>query len=280
MENSSPEIPVQSRRRSLTLADWLSGLVIFGTLFAGAFAFICLQDDIKAYDFQISDTLKPYVQKLNLTEKASKTLLATHPALQEKQAFNQSCHSHNHEVYVLGCYVHDSDRIYLYHVESNDLPGVIEVTTAHEMLHAAYQRVPFWEMDRLNEEIKKAYDKLTELYNALKEDKTLAGISIKSFERPETLSNDKTSIVIKPVGSPMQAVSGSDTSLAKVFLYQINVESKNRVECKELQRKIEKIMEEQGFYQTTGGLDEWIPEIKRYVDARTYKGRSALYEEY
>jgi len=52
------------------------------------------------------------------------------------------------------------------------------------------------------------------------------------------------------------------------------------VECKELQRKIEKIMEEQGFYQTTGGLDEWTPEIKRYVDARTYKGRSALYEEY
>ena len=160
MEYSPSEVSVQSRRRSHTLTDWLSGLVIFGTLFAGAFAFICLQDDIKGYDFQISDTLKPYVQKLHLTEKASKTLLATHPALQEKQAFNQSCHSHNHEVYVLGCYVHDSDRIYLYHVESNDLPGVIEVTTAHEMLHAAYQRVPFWEKDRLNEEIKKAYDNL------------------------------------------------------------------------------------------------------------------------
>ena len=123
-------------------------------------------------------------------------------------------------------------------------------------------------------------DKLTELYNALKEDKTLAGISIKSFERPETLSNDKTSIVIRPVGSPMQAVSGSDTSLAKVFLYQINVESTNRLECKELQGRIEKIMENQGFYQTEGGLEQWIPDIKRYVDARTYKGRSALYEEY
>ena len=159
MENLPSEVSVQSRRRSLTLADLLSGLVIFGTLFAGAFAFICLQDDIKGYDFQISDTLKPYVQKLNLTEKASKTLLATHPALQEKQAFNQSCHSHNHEVYVLGCYVHDNDRIYLYHVESNDLPGVIEVTTAHEMLHAAYQRVPFWEKDRLNEEIEPAVTK-------------------------------------------------------------------------------------------------------------------------
>lgn len=160
MENSPSPASVEFRRQSHSLANLLSGLVIFGTLFAGAFAFICLQDDIKGYDFQISDTLKPYVQKLHLTEKASKTLLATHPALQEKQAFNQSCHSHNHEVYVLGCYVHDDDRIYLYHVESNDLPGVIEVTTAHEMLHAAYQRVPFWEIDRLNEEIKKAYDNL------------------------------------------------------------------------------------------------------------------------
>ena len=123
-------------------------------------------------------------------------------------------------------------------------------------------------------------DKFNELYEALKKDETLAGISIKSFNRPDTLPSNETSIVIIPVGPPMQTAHGSNTSLAKTFLYQVNVESKNYMECKELQRKIEKIMEEQGFYQTTGGLDEWIPEIKRYVDARTYKGRSALYEEY
>lgn len=123
-------------------------------------------------------------------------------------------------------------------------------------------------------------DKFNELYETLKKDETLAGISIKSFNRPETLPSNKTSIVIRPVGPPMQTDHGSNTSLAKTFLYQVNVESKNYMECKELQRKIEKIMEEQGFYQTAGGLDEWIPEIKRYVDARTYKGQSALYEEY
>ena len=123
-------------------------------------------------------------------------------------------------------------------------------------------------------------DKFNELYETLKKDETLAGISIKSFNRPDTLPSNETSIVIRPVGQPMQTAHGSNTSLAKAFLYQVNVESKNYMECKELQRKIEKIMEEQGFYQTTGGLDEWIPEIKRYVDARTYKGRSALYEEY
>lgn len=123
-------------------------------------------------------------------------------------------------------------------------------------------------------------DKFNELYETLKKDENLAGISIKSFNRPETLPSNETSIVIIPVGPPMQTAHGSNTSLAKTFLYQVNVESKNYMECKELQRKIEKIMEKQGFYQTSGGLDQWIPEIKRYVDARTYKGRSALYEEY
>ena len=123
-------------------------------------------------------------------------------------------------------------------------------------------------------------DKFNELYEILKKDETLAGISIKSFKRPESVPNNETSIVIKPVGPPMQVVHGSDTSLSKMSLYQVNVESIDYMECKVLQRKIEKIMEEQGFYQTTGGLDEWIPEIKRYVDARTYKGRSALYEKY
>ena len=123
-------------------------------------------------------------------------------------------------------------------------------------------------------------DKFNELYEALKKDESLAGISIKSFKHPDSLPNNEPSIVIKPVGPPMQAVHGSNTSLAKTFLYQVNVESTNYMECKEFQRKIEKIMEDQGFYQTVGGLDEWIPEIKRYVDARTYKGQSALYKEY
>ena len=123
-------------------------------------------------------------------------------------------------------------------------------------------------------------DKLNELYEILKKDETLAEISIKSFKRPESLPSNETSIVIKPVGPPMQTAYGSNTSLAKTFLYQVNVESIDYTECKVLQRKIEKIMEDHGFYQTAGGLDEWIPEIKRYVDARTYKGQSSLYEEY
>ncbi|WP_048688973.1 hypothetical protein [Streptococcus sp. 400_SSPC] len=123
-------------------------------------------------------------------------------------------------------------------------------------------------------------DKLTEIYNALKSDEHLSGISIKSFKRPETLSEKEPSIVIIPVGPPLQSDRGSNTSLSKTFLYQINVESTDRIKCKELQGAVEKVMESEGFYQTDGGLDEWIPEIKRYADARTYKGKSKLYDDY
>lgn len=123
-------------------------------------------------------------------------------------------------------------------------------------------------------------DKLTEIYNALKSDDTLSGICIKSFKRPETLSEKEPSIVIIPVGPPLQSDRGSNTSLSKTFLYQINVESTDRIKCKELQGAIEKVMESEGFYQTDGGLDTWIPEIKRYADARTYRGKSSLYDDY
>lgn len=123
-------------------------------------------------------------------------------------------------------------------------------------------------------------DKLTEIYNALKSDETLSGISIKSFKRPETLSEREPSIVIIPVGPPLQSDRGSNTSLSKTFLYQINVESADRIKCKELQGAVEKIMESEGFYQTDGDLDTWIPEIKRYADARTYKGKTPLYDDY
>lgn len=123
-------------------------------------------------------------------------------------------------------------------------------------------------------------DKISEIYDALIHDDRLSTITIKSFKRPETLEDDQTSIVIIPLGPPIQSDQGSNTSLSKTFLYQINVESTNHIECKELQRIVEKIMESQGFYQISGGLDEWIPEIKRYVDARTYKGKSKLYDDY
>lgn len=123
-------------------------------------------------------------------------------------------------------------------------------------------------------------DRLEEIWEKLIEDERLSDISIKSFVRDSNLDDTETSIVLVPVAPPMQTVFGSDTSLSKVFLIQINVESTDRKTCKGLQRIIEKIMESEGFYQTVGGLDEYIKDLGRYVDARSYRGVSRLYEDY
>ncbi|NQG96758.1 hypothetical protein HO675_01380 [Streptococcus suis] len=126
-------------------------------------------------------------------------------------------------------------------------------------------------------------DMLLDLYDLLAADERLAGVSIKSFERPEGLGDKEASIVLKPVTSPVQTAMGSNTSLAKRYLIQVNVESGKRMECKKLQRIVEEIFEGKRFYQVTdaiSNLEDYIAEIGRYVDVRTYRGRSALYSDY
>ena len=120
------------------------------------FVFLCayiFQDEFKARDFALTVDLSTITNSLKLTDRANLILRAVHPALQEKEDFNQNCNSHNQEVYVLGCYREDQDRLYVYNVNSSELPGVREVTTAHEMLHAAYHRLLFWEKLDLKDQL-------------------------------------------------------------------------------------------------------------------------------
>lgn len=125
-------------------------------------------------------------------------------------------------------------------------------------------------------------DMLTELYEALKAQSELEGICIRSFERPESLAATAPSIVIKPVTSPIQTAHGSNTSLAKRYTFQVNAESVDRLQVKGLQAVVERVFGAKGFYQVTdpiANLEDYIPDINRYVDVRTYRGTSPLYDK-
>ena len=125
--------------------------------------FLCayiFQDEFKARDFILTGDLSTITNSLKLTDRANLILRAAHPALQEKEDFNRNCNSHSQEIYVLGCYREDQDRLYIYNVNSSELPGVREVTTAHEMLHAAYHRLLFWEKLDLKDQLQSVYDHL------------------------------------------------------------------------------------------------------------------------
>ncbi|HSE61853.1 MAG TPA: hypothetical protein VLA88_06195 [Candidatus Saccharimonadales bacterium] len=81
------------------------------------------------------------------------------PQIEARDAFNQHCSDHGagEQGAVLGCYVRQS--IYIFNVNDPRLPGVKEVTAAHEMLHAVYDRLDKPTKDRLNALLQAEFDK-------------------------------------------------------------------------------------------------------------------------
>ncbi len=81
-----------------------------------------------------------------MSETGRRIFLASTPELDDAENFNTHCPVD--EQIVLGCYT--AREIYLYRVTDDRLQGTNEVTAAHEMLHAAYDRLPDSERTRID----------------------------------------------------------------------------------------------------------------------------------
>lgn len=79
------------------------------------------------------------------------------PRLSDRSTFNSECKT-TEQTIVLGCYT--GVNIYIFDVDDPKLKGVEEVTAAHEMLHAAYQRLTNSEKTRLNGLLQAAYSRV------------------------------------------------------------------------------------------------------------------------
>lgn len=83
---------------------------------------------------------------------------ASQPSVDDAADFNKNCKSVEQNSATLGCFT--GDRIYIYNVTDARLDGIRETTAAHEMLHAAYQRLDTAERQRVNKLLELEYDKL------------------------------------------------------------------------------------------------------------------------
>lgn len=90
-----------------------------------------------------------------MNDYARKVFYVNHPLLEDKAGFNQHC-PQTEQTIVLGCYVKNGG-IYIYDVSDPRLKGVEQVTAAHELLHAAYDRLNESEKSNVIGLIKKAY---------------------------------------------------------------------------------------------------------------------------
>ncbi|MFJ7993591.1 DUF3168 domain-containing protein [Peribacillus frigoritolerans] len=118
-------------------------------------------------------------------------------------------------------------------------------------------------------------DGLMVIYNQLISNEVIVSLCedrIKFYEYPETGDASKPFIVIDPLDVPVPTVYASNENHANEYLYQIDVESTNRLQVKEIQAEIKKELKKLGFGQLKDGLDEYFNETKRFVDARRYRG--------
>lgn len=78
------------------------------------------------------DTMTPYARHV---------FYVNHPDLESNAAQFRSDCNETEQTIVLGCYHSDQRGIFVYDVHDPRLAGVQQVTAAHEMLHAAYDRL-------------------------------------------------------------------------------------------------------------------------------------------
>lgn len=97
--------------------------------------------------------------KSSMNDTARRLFYVNRPALENRDTFNSYCRNSERTI-ILGCYIH-GQGIYIYNVSDQRLSGIKEVTAAHEMLHAAYERLDSVEKKRVDTLTSKAFASLT-----------------------------------------------------------------------------------------------------------------------
>jgi cell division protein FtsB len=103
-------------------------------------------DAYVAWAEPIPDDVAAIARTTGMSRTGELIYRASTPAIEDDTAFNQHCAIEGGAV--LGCYA--EGNVYVYAVTDSRLAGTVEVTAAHEMLHAAYERLSPDEQTRID----------------------------------------------------------------------------------------------------------------------------------
>ena len=173
-----------SRLFSLTvLSVWLL------VLLAVAFNRQSIFDWWKLRDYQAPVAVSALATQNTMTDYAKRVFYVNKPVLENKTSFAKSCPNDSKEQsIVLGCYHSDQAGIFLLGVSDERLKGVEQVTAAHEMLHAAYDRLSSTDKQRVDAMLEDYYN------NQLKDKRILDTIDGYKKSEPKDVVNEMHSI--------------------------------------------------------------------------------------
>lgn len=154
-ENSLTLRPRDTRGRmtvTRAIAIMLAVILNLAVLGAGVWALTNQQriaDQFAVWQFEPSSQIAEYVTSADMSDEGKFLFYASQPVIQENPDFNSTCSNVEENFGVLGCYFPSSKSIFLFNVTDERLDGIEEVVAAHEMLHAAWDRLSDDERDRL-----------------------------------------------------------------------------------------------------------------------------------
>jgi predicted metalloprotease len=162
-----PPAPRPSPRRRRRIVGPIVSTTLIATLFAlGGWAYLHPQpiiDQITVWQFTPSASVISHTERLSLTERGAFLYYASSPKVSSKDAFSTECPARADEADfgILGCYQPSDKTIFLFDVTDARLDGTEDVTAAHEMLHAAWDRLGDDERQRLETLLEVEYDRLS-----------------------------------------------------------------------------------------------------------------------
>lgn len=129
-------------RQNNSLRVWTGWLLAAALLAGAALAWMERQwivDSVAYYQYTPTPKVESVVNRLDLTDKGKFLFYASHPLVEGRDEFNEHCERREANSPILGCY--SNGRIFVYDITDKRLSGIKEVTAAHELLHAAYERL-------------------------------------------------------------------------------------------------------------------------------------------
>ena len=172
----------------------------FGTLVALVIALLVLglavlfrpniTDWLALRGYQPSDVVVSLANDDTMTAKARRIFYVNHPEIDSKSVFATKCTAGkgSEKTIVLGCYHGNQNGIFVLEVTDARLTGVEEVTAAHEMLHAAYDRLSTSERNQVNAMLLDYY------HHGLKDQRIMTTLNAYKQSEPNDVVNEMHSI--------------------------------------------------------------------------------------
>lgn len=117
-------------------------------------------DQVSVWAYRPPTDIVAIEDRIDFSEKGKFYFYTTHPVVAAGETFNKDCPRQEVGNPILGCYA--MGRIYIYDITNAQLDGIEEVTAAHEMLHAIWERMGSSEQRKIGSLLRTEYSKLTD----------------------------------------------------------------------------------------------------------------------